>query len=161
MYATLEQFLQYEPDMTAADYEKYSWDATKWVDNATSGIDGVKKLRVAFPSDEEGAEAVARGFCAVIRALKEIDDARAAQASASGYVSTADGIKPAAIRSISAGGESITFENGALSALSKAASSQSETKRYVNGVIDGYLRGVRDDNGVNLLYCGRYPCEVV
>lgn len=160
MYATLEQFLQYEPDMTADDYNKYSWSATKWVDNVTTGIDGVKKLRVAFPSDEASAETVSRCFCAVIRALKEVDDARAAQASASGYISTENGFQPAAVKSISAGGESITFGTDATSDLAKAASSMSGMKSYINGIVDNYLRGVQDDNGVNLLFGGFYPYEV-
>lgn len=159
-YVTAEEFAELYPDEPAETYAHYAWQAQKSVDNATSGVDGVKKLQVAFPTDENDAEAVRRCFCAVIIALQEIDNARKAQASASGYVTTANGIQPASVRSLSAGGESITFGNDAESAVSKAARSNSATKSYISGVIESYLRGAYDDNGVNLLYGGRYPCEV-
>lgn len=159
-YATAEEFAAYYPNEPAETYERFAWYAQKYIDNATSGVDGVKKLQIAFPTDEDDEEAVKRCFCAVVIALREIDDARTAQANASGYVQTTNGMQSASIRSLSAGGESITFGADVESAISKAARSNGETKSYIVGVIESYLRGTHDDNGVNLLFGGRYPCEV-
>lgn len=159
-YATAEEFAALYPNESADTYDQFAWYAQKYIDNATSGVDGVKKLQVAFPTDENDAETVQRCFCAVIVALREIDDAKNAQANASGYIQTANGVQSASVRSLSAGGESITFGTDTESAISKAARSNGETKAYVYGVIESYLRGTHDDNGVNLLYGGRYPCEV-
>ena len=75
---------------------------------------------------------------------------------AAGYAETANGIQPRVIKSISAGGESVTYETQD-NEIVAAASSNAGRKRYITGLIDTYLRGTTDDNGVNLLFGGVYP----
>lgn len=158
MYATAEKFAQLYPSAPNETYERYAWDAQKALDNATTTVDGVKKLRVAFPTDEDDAEAVQRAFCAVVNALREIDDAKTAATAASGYVQTEGGYVSGAIRSISAGGESISYgaDASAETDITRAAKSTGATKNYLRELIEGYLRGAKDDNGINLLYGGSY-----
>ena len=40
------------------DFNRLVWDSCKKIDNATTGVDNVKKLKIAFPKDEDDAEAV-------------------------------------------------------------------------------------------------------
>lgn len=152
MYATEEQFATWYPNAPEGTFEKHSWQAQKYIDNATATVDGVKKLQVAFPTDENDAETVARCFCAVVNALEEVEQAKAA----AGYTETENGIRPNAIRSLSAGSESISYEAPATD-LTKAAGSNGALKAYIGSIIEEYLRATTDDNGINLLYGGRYP----
>ena len=152
MYATAEQFAEWYPNAPADAYDRHGWNAQKYMDNATNTVDGVKKLQIAFPTDEDDAEAVARCFCAIVNALAEVEQAKAAV----GFTETENGIRPNAIRSVSAGSESISYDAGA-SDLMKAAGSTSALKAYIGEIVEEYLRGIADDNGVNLLYGGRYP----
>lgn len=158
MYATAEKFAQLYPSAPSGTYERFAWDAQKALDNITTTVDGVKKLRIAFPTDEDDAEAVQRAFCAVVDALRQIADAQAAATAASGYVQTEGGYVSGGIRSISAGGESITYgvDASAETDITRAAKSAAATKSYIRELIEGYLRGARDDNGINLLYSGAY-----
>ena len=159
MYLSAEEFAVLYPNAEAGTYSAYSWDAQKYLDNATSGVDGVKKLQYAFPTDEDDAEAVKRCEGAIIMALDEVAKARAALAQAGGYTSTSAGLISNSVRSVSAGGESITYgaDASAETEIRAAAKSNSELKSYVYGIVRHYLEGVADDNGVNLLYGGRYP----
>lgn len=159
MYVTAERFAQLYPSAPSDAYTRFAWDAQRYIDNATMTVDGVKKLQYAFPTDEDDAEAVQRCMCAVINALAEVDAARTAVNAAGGYVETESGYRSANVKSISAGGESITYgsDSSSESDVAKAARSNGELKTYVLSIIENYLRGTRDDNGVNLLYGGRYP----
>lgn len=158
-YASAEDFATLYPDESAGTFERYAFDAQRAIDDATMTIDGTKKLRVAFPTDEEDAETVRRCMCAVVFQLSKIDEARAAATAAGTYVATESGYHAGTIRSISAGGESITFgdDSGTESDIAAAAKSQSAAKQYIAGIIRGYFAGTRDGNGVNLLYGGFYP----
>lgn len=158
-YATQEEFASLYPNASENAYTRFAWDAQRMLDNATSTVDGVKKLKVAFPESEEDAETVVRCMCAVINALDEVDAAKAAANAAGTYVNTDNGYVTAGIRSISAGGESITYgvDSGAETDVLRAAKSGSALKQYVYGIIETYLRGAADANGVNLLYGGCYP----
>lgn len=152
MYATEGQFAEWYPNAPTDAYSRYGWSAQKYMDDATNTVDGVKKLQVAFPTDEGDAETVARCFCAIVNALAEVEQAKAAV----GFVTTENGIRPNAIRSISAGSESVSYDAGE-SEVMKAAGSPYALKAYVNEIMEEYLRGTADDNGVNLLFGGRYP----
>lgn len=158
-YASAEDFAELYPNASADAYERFAWDAQKAIDNATLTVDGVKKLRIAYPEREDDAEAVRRCMCALINTLSLIDAAEAAANAASGYVETSDGYHSANVRSISAGGESITFaaDAAAESEVTRAAKSEGAKRKYITGVIERYLRGACDANGVNLLYGGAYP----
>lgn len=158
-YASAEDFSELYPNASADAYQRFAWEAQRKLDNATLTVDGVKKLQVAFPESEDDAETVRRCMCAVINSLAQIDAAEAAANAASGYVETEGGYHSANVRSISAGGESITFGTDAAAEgeIARAAKSESAKKKYITGVIEEYFRGVTDANGVNLLYGGAYP----
>ena len=159
MYVSRERYEELCPSAPSDAYDRFAWDAQRYSDNATMTVDGVKKLQIAFPTDEDDAEAVERCMCAVINALTEVDTARQAVNSASGYIETESGYRSANVKSISAGGESITYGGDASteSDVAKAARSNGELKSYVMGIIENYLRMTKDDNGVNLLFGGCYP----
>ena len=159
MYATAEKFAALYPSAPSDAYTRFAWDAQRYIDNATMTVDGVKKLQYAFPTDEDDAEAVQRCMCAVINALSEVDAARTAVNAAGGYIATDSGYRSANVKSVSAGGESITYgsDSATESDIARAARSNGELKSYVLSIIEGFLRGTKDDNGVNLLYGGRYP----
>ena len=129
-YASAEDFAGLYPNASADAYTRFAWEAQKRIDNATLTVDGVKKLQVAFPDNEDDAEAVRRCMCAVINALSQIDAAEAAANAASGYVATGDGFHSANVRSISAGGESITFgaDTAAEGEVARAAKSEGAKK---------------------------------
>lgn len=160
-YVSLEEYLRINPNGTEATYNHFAWDAQRYLDNATAGVDGVKKLAVAFPTNEDDAETVKRCMCALIDTLDEINQIKSGMISANGYVSTSAGLISKSVKSVSAGGESISYgaDGSTETDVVRAAKSNSELKSYVFGVIRHYLDGICDDNGVFLLYGGRYPRE--
>ena len=52
-----------EKALAEADFTRLLWDAEREIDKATSGVDGVRKLQVAFPTSDYDAEAVKRCVC--------------------------------------------------------------------------------------------------
>ena len=54
------QSLYGEKALAEADFTRLLWDAEREIDKATSGVDGVKKLRVAFPTSDYDTETVKR-----------------------------------------------------------------------------------------------------
>lgn len=143
-----------------ADFNRICWDAEREIDKATSGVDNVKKLQVAFPLKEEDAEAVKRCVCALVDFLKKIENAESDANSVSGLVERADGsMQGKVVASVSAGNESISYAVGKLSntAISTAIESVKNRDLVVYEFIASRLRGIADANGVNLLYNGPYP----
>lgn len=127
-------------------FPRYSWDAERIVNDLTTGVDGVCKLKVAFPTDNYAVECVKRATAAVIDKMAQVDEM--SRKLASGGV----------VKSRSAGNESISYEISG--EISSAAASQAEQTRLYSTVIEHYLRGVSDANGVNLLFRGMYPYKV-
>lgn len=147
------------------DFNRLSWDACKKLDNATTGVDNVKKLKVAFPIDEDSAEAVKRCACELVSILYKLEQAEKTLQSAKGYVQREDGsLQGKVVSSVSAGNESISYSaNGGSSTatlIDKALSDKAVQEQLFRDTITGYLSGVADANGVNLLYMGRYPYRV-
>lgn len=145
------------------DFNRLLWDAEREIDKATSGVDEVRKLKVAFPVNEEDAEAVKRCVCALVEFLKQIEDAERNANSISQYVETSDGsLKGKVISSHSAGNESISYVVGKSSdtAISNAIKDLHSKDVAVYQFITSKLSGVSDANGVNLLFSGIYPCRV-
>lgn len=143
-----------------AEFLRLSWGACRRLDRMTTGIDGVRKLKAAFPVDEEDAEAVKRCACAFVDAAYRVEQAGKENALASGFVESENGVHGKVISSISAGNESISFSassESSESAFSKAAASKEEEAALYNDIVREYLSGIADANGVNLLYMGRYP----
>lgn len=153
MYVDYEYYLSLYGDMEELDFNRYSWDACKKLDHHTTGVDGVKKLKDYFPVDEDDAEAVKRCVCKLIETMCQISTIEKSM----GFSAREDGtVQGKLVSSVSAGNESISFSSGQnqiISAVSDAKSKQS----LFRDIITEHLSGVKDANGINLLYMGPYP----
>lgn len=153
MYADIAYYKSLYGEITEAEYNRFASYAAKLLDKYTTGIDGVRKLRVAFPVDLDDAEWVKRCECALTDLLKRINAAETAAAAHIG----ADGLTVAgAVSSVSSGSESISYSAGG-SAINSAAGDFQAREHVLAATIREYLCGVKDANGVNLLYMGVYP----
>ncbi len=147
-------------EISQADYNRLAWEASRKMDVATTGIDGVKKLKIAFPTDEEAAETIKRCFCKLVNILYRVELAERTVNQARGYEETENGLRGKVISSVSAGNESISYattSGGTATLIDKALSDKAVQDRLYRDTIFEYLSGVHDKNGVNLLYMGRYP----
>lgn len=139
--------------MSESDFNRFAFDAEREIDKATSGIDNVKKLVVAFPTNEEDAEIVKRCVCALAEILLEINNAE-------GLVQSADGsVHGKMVASVSAGNESISYSTLETYA-GTAVKSIKDKGKVIYDFIANHLNGVADANGVNLLFVGYYPYKV-
>ena len=157
------KFLYGEKAIPEADFNRLLWDAEREIDKATSGVDNVRKLKVAFPTNEEDAETVKRCVCALVEFLKQIEDAERNANSLGQYAERADGsLQGNVVSSVSAGNESISYAVGksADTAISNATKSLQDKDMTVYAFITSRLYGTSDANGVNLLFGGRYPYRV-
>ncbi len=153
MYADIAFYKSLYGEISEAEYNRFAPQAAKLMDKYTTGIDGVHKLRVAFPVDLDDVEWVKRCECALTDMLKRINAAE----NAAGAHMGADGLTVAgAVSSVSSGSESITYSAGG-SAINTAAADISARERVIASTIREHLCGVKDANGVNLLYMGVYP----
>ena len=144
-------------------FNRLLWDAEREINKATSGIDGVKKLKVAFPSDEEDAEAVKRCISELVSFLYKLEEAENNANSLGQYTERDDGsLQGKVVSSVSAGNESISYAVGKSSetAISTAIKSVKVKEKVIYQFITSKLIGVSDANGVNLLFAGRYPYYV-
>lgn len=149
-----------EKAIPEADFDRLLWDAEREIDKATSGIDNVRKLQVAFPTSDYEAESVKRCVCALVDFLNQLENAESDANSVSGLVERADGsMQGKVVASVSAGNESISYAVGKSSntAISTAIQSVKDRDLVVYEFIASRLRGIADANGVNLLYNGPYP----
>ena len=160
-YIDYEYFKTLYPDIPEEVFNRLSWEACRKMDAATTGIDGVRKLAVAFPVEEYAAECVKRCACELVSVLYQLKQARENAAKASGYTETANGLQGKVISSISSGNESISFSSGSsgssATVIDKALSDKAAEAQLYTDTIREYLSGVADANGVNLLFMGRYP----
>lgn len=143
------------------EFNRLSWDACKKMDYYTTGVDGVKKLQVAFPVEDYSVEAVKRCTCSLIELLKKIEQAESNMQSASGYIQREDGsYQGKVVSSVSAGNESISYSAGSSNnktLFEKALTDEKVKTMLFRDMIVEYLSGTVDANGVNLLYMGIYP----
>lgn len=148
-----------EKSIPEVDFNRLSWDACRKIDIATTGVDGVRKLQVAFPTDEYAAESVKRCVCSIIEIMRQIEEAKDTSQMSKGYVETENGLQGKVITSKSAGNESISYSaNGSTATLiDKALCDSSVREKLYQDTISEMLSGITDANGVNLLYMGRYP----
>lgn len=147
------------------DFNRLSWDACRKIDKATMGIDNVKKLSVAFPTDEEDVEMVKRCVCKVMHLLHSIEQAEIASESMRGFVQREDGnYQGKIVASASAGNESLSFTTtdkaSNATIIDKALCDKKVQEQLIYDTVREYLSGVEDANGVNLLYMGKYPCKI-
>lgn len=136
----------YADNMTQTDFDRIEYDAETWLDMWVTTLDGVNKLRVAFPTDEHDAEAVKRAVIALVKALRDIENYQNVAVQANGGI----------VASVSSGTESISYQRGN-SALAKAVENDAEKASYLYNIVRRYLSGKHDANGINLLYGGVYP----
>lgn len=159
-YIDYEYFKTLYPDIPEADFNRLSWDACRKMDAATTGIDGVRKLSVAFPVEEYAVEAVKRCACVLTNLLYQIQKAQRSAAQASGYTETANGLQGKVISSVSSGNESISYTvggaGGSPTMIDKALSDKTVEEKLYSDTILEYLSGIADANGVNLLFKGQY-----
>lgn len=134
-------------------FSRLSYDACRLIDNHTTGADRVKKLRRAFPTDEDDAEAVKRCGCKLVYLMTQMEAAE----QSIGYEATENGIRGKIISSVSAGNESISYAVGNATMIDKALADPAVKEKLFRDTIREYLSGVADANGVNLLYMGVYP----
>lgn len=142
-------------------------DFPRIADRASDFLDVITFDRLAdgLPSDERAATKVQKAVCAVSDKLYELElaekqalSAAAGSASSSGSGGATSGV----ITSKSAGSESISYAspsemaNGAKtwSAVYQAAGDEEATNNLLYSAARMYLTGVKDNNGVNLLYAG-------
>lgn len=146
-------------DIADDAFANLSWEACRLLDLHTTGIDGIKKLKVAFPTDEDDSETVKRCACKLVNLLYQIQQAESAANSVHGYESTEQGMRGKVITSVSAGNESISYSTGnaAATVIDKAVTDKTVRDSLISTTIREYLSGIADANGVNLLYMGPYP----
>ena len=150
-------------ELKETDFNRLVWDAERELDKATTGVDGVRKLQIAFPTKEYDSETVKRCACALVYFLHQIELAEKNANSVGQYMERADGsLQGKVISSVSAGNESISYAVGKSSdtAISTAIKSVKDRDLTVYAFIASRLSAVSDANGVNLLFAGRYPYRV-
>ena len=149
--------------VSESEFNRFSWDASKKIEHYTTGADGVKKLQVAFPTDDNGVESVKRCICALIDLMSNIKQAEHNLRSATGFIQKEDGtVQGKVVTSVSAGNESISYsaKPNKTSPVDEAVSDRTKREQLFADTIREYLSGVSDANGVNLLYMGTYPYVV-
>lgn len=158
MYITFEEYSELYDPMEERLFNRLCFDACRNVDNHTTGIDGVKKLKQYFPSGED-AEAVKHCVAGLVNLLHQIQEAESAIAMGRGYTETENGLQRKIVSRVEAGNEAISYmeSNAGSSVIDKAVADKSVRNKLVADTIRGGLSGVKDANGVSLLYMGRYP----
>lgn len=157
------QSLYGEKALAEADFKRLLWDAEREIDKTTSGVDGVRKLQVAFPTSDYDAEAVKRCAVELVNFLYKLEEAENNANSVGRYTERADGsLQGKVVSSVSAGNESISYAVGKSTdtVISNAIKDLQSRDMAVYQFITSKLSGVSDANGVNLLYGGRYPYRV-
>lgn len=165
MYINYEYYksLYGEKSIPEADFNRLLWDAEREINKSTSGVDGVKKLKIAFPTDEEDAEAVKRCISELVNFLYKLEETENNANFLAQYTEREDGsFQGKVVSSVSAGNESISYAVGKSSetAISTAIKSVKDKEMVVYQFISSRLSGVSDANGINLLFAGRYPYYV-
>ena len=159
MYITREEYVALYGNVEDAVFNRLAFDACKYIDRHTTGVDGVKKLKLYFPVDEESATSVKRCAAEIVNVLLQIQEAETSASVGRGYVQTENGLQGKVVSSISSGNESISFVSGIgnKTLIDAAISDTSARDNLIRNIIRKYLAGENDANGVNLLYMGVYP----
>lgn len=159
MYITYYDYkaIYWDEDVTEEDFNRLGFKAQRVLDDLTTGVDGVRKLAVAMPTEEYAKECVVRCLCELVNLSARVEATRNAGAAAK----QADGTVAAsnAVTSVSSGAESKTFASGSAvsSAIRDAAGSTAAERQLYAATVREYLSGIEDANGVRLLFGGRYP----
>ena len=126
------------------------------------GSDGAPPLPCRAPEGTPAREALAACELELIDAIVSMWDATATAAAARGRVEDENGMHGGVIASVSAGNEFVSYKSSAAleSVVERAAADVNVRAAWVASLIRAHLSGVRDKNGVPLLYGGRYERAV-
>lgn len=147
-YISFADYSALYSDLTEGQFSLIDFEAELFADNITTGIDGIKKLAVAFPTDATDVAIVKRGLCVLVNTMhkvKQMEDAAVNRGIALG----------GGVASVSSGSESVSYGN--VNGIAAAAADMNARNKLYRQTLESYLRGVQDKYGVNLLYSGRYP----
>ena len=162
MYITLEDYQSIYDPIDERLFNNIAFEACRVMDIHTTGIDNIKKLKIAFPTDADYAEMVKRCAAKLVNLMYQIQQAEISAVENRGSDMTEQGLRGKVISSVSAGNESITYATSTFStAIDAAVKSRTEREKLFANTVLYYLSGVEDENGVNLLYMGRYPRRFV
>ena len=144
-------------------------DFSRIADRASDFLDVITfdRLIGGLPDNDRAKTKVQKAVCAVAEKLYELElaDKQALSAAAGGTSSSGSGgVTSGVITSKSAGSESISYASpsemasGAKtwSAVYQAAGDEQATNKLLYDTAKVYLTGVRDNEGVPLLYSGIY-----
>lgn len=144
--------------MAYADYEFYKneyfgdtiaeSDFPKWADRASRQIDvfTFRRLLSAYPPDEYTDKQIKLCMCELAEKMMETDKyLKASALNEEGHAT--------AVKSVSAGSESITYATGETVYASVIKDERSRTAFY-RVTLTEYLNGLTDANGICLLYVG-------
>lgn len=148
MYITFEDYAKLHTDITEDEFLKYGLQACKIVDDLTTCVNGVRKLKDFFPADDD-AEYVKLCVAELMHELYSF----AKYDEATGFISENGVTKGRQVASVSSGSESVTYTAGNSQYMLTGA----DRRKYLNNLAVSYLRGLYDSNGVSLLYAGVYP----
>lgn len=154
MYLSYEEYLTINPKniIEEFEYNAYELEAEMYVDKFTMSLDGVRKLQIAFPSDEHNKRAVHSCMAALISKISTIEKIKEQMITNS--LNGEGGI----ISSKSSGSESVSYSTSVVSQELQLATDEKKKEEAFYILIKKYLHGIQDANGVNLFYGGCYPC---
>ena len=156
-YATYSDYIAlYGDGISTATFDRLLWDASRVMDDHTTGLDHLPKLRTYFPTDSYDAESIKRCACELVALMYRVEEAEKAS---SGYVVREDGTAVGKrVASVSSGSESISYAtSGNVSAVDAAVTDLGARRSLFLDTVRKYLSGCKDANGVNLLFMGVYP----
>lgn len=158
-YITAEEYEKWYGAADIPAFDRLAFEASRTLDQMTTGVDGVKKLKNHFPAEPEDAEAVKICAAQIVNFLAGVEAVEATAVQGQGYDQTAQGLRGKVISSVSAGNESISYaaSGAAGTAFNVAAADISARNEMTREIAREGLQGVCDANGVNLLYMGPYP----
>lgn len=158
MYISYKEYTALYDSFEEKLFNRLAYDACRYIDRLTTGVDGVKKLKVALPSSEDDATAVKRCAAHIVHFLYQIQEAEESASMGRGYEQSEGGLRGRVITNVSAGNESVSYSaSPQQTAADLAMMDAAQKERTIREVVKEYLSGVADANGVSLLYMGPYP----
>lgn len=164
MILNIEEYEEMYGEIPHRAFNRLRQDAMRTINYYTTGVDGFKKLKEAFPTDEDDAATVNRCVYKLINLMLRYEQAEEAAEGTAGYDVTENGLKGKVITSVSSGTESISYATNKadeFTIIGKAVADKAYWKNLLKETVWEYLSGVTDANGVNLLYMGPYPKRLV
>ena len=158
MYITYHEYTALYDAVEDKVFNRLAFQACRYLDRLTTGVDGFKKLKESMPTDSDDKAAVVHCAAHVINFLRQIEEAEKSASLARGFIDAGGMVRGKTVSSVSAGNESITYSTRAgNTAIDAAISDAAIREKQIYDIIRQYLSGAKDANGVNLLYMGAYP----